>query len=105
AVKHRIIGAVLFGFGVLLLVIAVGLRVQVTPAVTGIPYDQERSTSVSVAKGATALQASPEGIKILQNVDLRSVTDIVPNPKVADTELPDTEKPDTEPVDSGADTE
>jgi hypothetical protein len=91
-VKHRLIGAVLFGFGVLFIVIAVGLRVQVGPAVTGIPYDQERSFSTSIATGATAMQASPDGIKILQNVDLRSVTNIVPNPKVADTSLPESLK-------------
>ncbi|MBQ0895323.1 DUF3068 domain-containing protein [Micromonospora sp. U56] len=69
--KHRAIGAVLFGVGVLLLALAAGLVFVVTPALTKLPYDLKAATSVAEASGATFLQINNGSIKI-NNGDLRS---------------------------------
>ncbi|SCG78602.1 Protein of unknown function [Micromonospora echinaurantiaca] len=76
--KHRAIGAVLFGGGVLLLALAAGLVFVVKPAMTKLPYDLEASTSVAEAKGATFLQITNGDIKINQD-DLRSTVLVTPN--------------------------
>ena len=52
----RVFGTVLFGLGVLCLVLAIGLPLYVAPAVTKLPYDLDKSTSLVEAKGATFLQ-------------------------------------------------
>ncbi|MFC8615561.1 DUF3068 domain-containing protein [Micromonospora purpureochromogenes] len=69
--KHRAIGAVLFGVGVLLLALAAGLVFVVTPALTKLPYDLKAATSVAEASGATFLQINNGSVKI-NNGDLRS---------------------------------
>ncbi|MEU5942131.1 DUF3068 domain-containing protein [Micromonospora sp. NPDC047548] len=69
--KHRAIGAVLFGVGVLLLALAAGLVFVVAPALTKLPYDLEASTSVAEASNAKFLQISNGTIKV-NDGDLRS---------------------------------
>ncbi|MET8253326.1 DUF3068 domain-containing protein [Micromonospora sp. NPDC005197] len=76
--KHRAIGAVLFGGGVLLLALAAGLVFVVKPAMTKLPYDLEASTSVAEAKGATFLQIANGAIAIHQG-DLKSTVLVTPN--------------------------
>ncbi|PWR12789.1 DUF3068 domain-containing protein [Micromonospora acroterricola] len=76
--KHRAIGAVLFGGGVLLLALAAGLVFVVKPAVTKLPYDLKPATSVAEAKGATFLQITNGTIAINQ-ADLRSTVLVSPN--------------------------
>jgi len=71
----------MFGLGVLLLVIAVGLRWYVAPTATKIPYDLDRSTSIAEAKNATYLQVTEQGPAI-HTGDLRSSTDVVPQPEL-----------------------
>ncbi|MDG4794474.1 DUF3068 domain-containing protein [Micromonospora sp. WMMD1082] len=75
--KHRAVGAVLFGGGVLLLALAAGLVFVVKPAMTKLPYDLEPSTSIAEAKGATFLQISESGIGIHQ-ADLDSIVKVTP---------------------------
>lgn len=58
--KFRI-GAALVGLGVLLLVVAVGLPLYVAPALTKLPYDLERSTTVAEAPNATFMQIKKVG--------------------------------------------
>ncbi|MGK5442688.1 DUF3068 domain-containing protein [Micromonospora sp. URMC 105] len=69
--KHRAIGAVLFGVGVLLLALAAGLVFVVTPALTKLPYDLKPATSVAEANDAKFLQISNGVIKVYDG-DLRS---------------------------------
>ncbi|MFI7578151.1 DUF3068 domain-containing protein [Micromonospora sp. NPDC049497] len=78
--KHRAIGAVLFGGGVLLLALAAGLVFIVKPAMTKLPYDLKPTTSVAEAKGATFLQIADGNIEINQ-ADLKSTVLVSPNPK------------------------
>jgi hypothetical protein len=77
----RVAGTILFGLGVLFVVLAVGLPFYVAPAATKLPYDLKRSTSVVEAKNATFLQlkgGSPP--TVYTNKDLRSTTTVVPQP-------------------------
>ncbi|WP_410814764.1 DUF3068 domain-containing protein [Micromonospora sp. 067-2] len=76
--KHRAIGAVLFGGGVLLLALAAGLVFVVKPAVTKLPYDLAASTSVAEAKGATFLHITNGAIAIRQG-DLKSTVLVTPD--------------------------
>lgn len=78
--KHRAIGAVLFGGGVLLLALAAGLVFVVKPAMTKLPYDLEPTTSVAEAKGATFLQITDGDVGIYQ-ADLKSTVLVSPNAK------------------------
>ncbi|MEU9510309.1 DUF3068 domain-containing protein [Micromonospora sp. NPDC048170] len=78
--KHRAIGAVLFGSGVLLLALAAGLVFVVKPAMAKLPYDLEASTSVAEAKGATFLQITNGSIAI-NRADLRSTVRVSPDAK------------------------
>ncbi|RKN37716.1 DUF3068 domain-containing protein [Micromonospora endolithica] len=78
--KHRAIGAVLFGGGVLLLALAAGLVFVVKPAMTKLPYDLKPTTSVAEAKGATFLQITNGNVEINQ-ADLKSTVLVSPNPK------------------------
>ncbi|WP_341718036.1 DUF3068 domain-containing protein [Micromonospora sp. FIMYZ51] len=75
--KHRAVGAVLFGGGVLLLALAAGLVFVVKPAMTKLPYDLAPSTSVAEAKGATFLQIADTGVGIHQ-ADLKSTIQVTP---------------------------
>lgn len=83
--RYRVIGAVLFGIGVLFLVFAAGLAFIVAPAVTKLPYDLEPSASVAEAPGARFLQIKKVGDDIVVNVNqatLESITKVTPNRKV-----------------------
>ncbi|PZF93954.1 DUF3068 domain-containing protein [Micromonospora deserti] len=82
--KHRAIGAVLFGGGVLLLALAAGLVFVVKPALTKLPYDLAASTSVAEAKGATFLQITNGEIKI-DEADLKSTVLVSPDAKTTGT--------------------
>ncbi|HZN77601.1 MAG TPA: DUF3068 domain-containing protein [Micromonosporaceae bacterium] len=90
---RRFVGAVLIGFGVLFLVVAVGLPLYVAPAVTKLPYDLEvcpdnqteggdppgcLRPSVAEASGATFLEI---GTLKVQTGTLRSTTWVRPQPK------------------------
>jgi hypothetical protein len=88
---RRFLAAMLIGLGGLLLVLAIGLRVYVTPAVSKLPYDmqlcppadQEQpegclKPSVAEATGATFLDK--DGVEIRQGT-LRSTTEVVPQAK------------------------
>jgi hypothetical protein len=76
--KHRAIGAVLFGGGGLLLALAAGLVFVVTPAMTKLPYDLDPSTSVAEASNATFLQISDGNIAI-NSGNLKSTILVTPN--------------------------
>ncbi len=78
----RVVGIALFGLGVLLLVLAIGLPIYVAPAVTKLPYDLEKSTSQVEAKNATVLQITAGVPTIHTNKDLISTTTVVPQPKL-----------------------
>jgi hypothetical protein len=80
----RVVGIVLFGIGVLFIVLAVGLPLYVAPAVTKLPYDLARTTSIVEAKNATFLQVKPDGATINANKDLRSTTNVVPRPDLTE---------------------
>ena len=88
---RRFLAAVLVGLGGLLLVLGIGLRVYVAPAVTKLPYDMRLcppadqpqpdgclKPSVAEASGATFLDK--DGVEIRQGT-LRSTTEVVPQPK------------------------
>ncbi|WP_433388529.1 DUF3068 domain-containing protein [Micromonospora sp. KLBMP9576] len=81
--KHRAIGAVLFGGGALLLALAAGLVFVVKPAMAKLPYDLEASTSVAEARGATFLQIT-NGTIAINRADLRSTVRVSPNAKTTD---------------------
>jgi hypothetical protein len=85
-VKHRVIGTIMFGLGVLLLVVAVGLRFYVAPTATKIPYDLDRSTSIVEAKNATYLQIDSNGL-VIHTGNLHSSTDVVPQPKLTEEKM------------------
>lgn len=77
----RAVGTIIFGLGVLFLVLAVGLPVYVAPAVTKLPYDLKRSTSQVEAKNATFLQLKEgEPPTVHTGKDLVSTTTVVPQP-------------------------
>ena len=84
--KRRVVGTVLFGLGVLFVVLAVGLRFYVAPSAKNIPYDLEPSTSVVVAKNATFLQISSSGLNI-KTGDLQSTTYVVPQPVITQEKM------------------
>ncbi|WP_431727979.1 DUF3068 domain-containing protein [Verrucosispora sp. TAA-831] len=75
--KHRAVGAVLFGGGVLLLALAAGLVFVVKPAMTKLPYDLDSSTSVAEAKNATFLQIT-NGTAAINQADLKSTILVTP---------------------------
>jgi hypothetical protein len=62
------------------LVLAIGLPLYVAPAVTKLPYDLEKSTSLVEAKGATFLQIKGGAATVATGQDLRSTTTVVPQP-------------------------
>lgn len=82
----RIVGAVLFGLGVLLLIIAVALPVYVTPAVSQLPYDLERSTSVAVSDSAQFLQIKA-GAANIESATLRSTVEAIPQAKLTQEKM------------------
>ncbi|MFV2116334.1 DUF3068 domain-containing protein [Micromonospora sp. LOL_025] len=82
--KHRAIGAVLFGGGILLLALAAGLVFVVKPAMAKLPYDLDASTSVAEARGATFLQITNGNIAI-NRADLKSTVRVSPDAKTTGT--------------------
>jgi len=93
-VKRRFVGTVLVGFGVLFLVLAIGLPVYVAPAVTRLPNDLQAcpaadkpqpsgciKPSVAEAAGATFLQIK-DGKPAIQRGTLRSTTEVLPRADV-----------------------
>jgi hypothetical protein len=85
-VNRRVIGTILFGLGVVFVVLAVGFRFFVAPRAANIPYDLEPSTSVVMAKNATFLQVSPAGF-IIKKGDLQSTTYVVPQPVITQDKM------------------
>ncbi|MEV4123186.1 DUF3068 domain-containing protein [Micromonospora sp. NPDC049645] len=82
----RIVGAALFGLGVLLVVAAVGLPLYVAPLVSQLPYDLERSESVAEAADAEFLQIKA-GAANVERGGLRSTVEVVPLAKTTDEKM------------------
>ncbi len=80
----RAMGTVLFGLGVLFVVLAVGLPFYVAPRATKLPYDLKKTVSVVEAKDATFLQIKEGNLTVYTNKDLRSTTTVVPQPILTD---------------------
>jgi hypothetical protein len=76
--RSRVIGAVLFGLGVLALVFAAGLAFVVGPRVERLPYDLERTQSVAEAPNATFLQIT-KGVAEVKEGNLRSTVTVQPD--------------------------
>lgn len=73
--RYRVIGAVLFGLGVLALVLAAGLAFIVGPRVERLPYDMDRTQSVAEAPNATFLQIT-KGVAEVKEGNLRSTVTV-----------------------------
>ena len=73
----RLVGAALFGLGVLLAILAIGLPMYVAPTVSQLPYDLERSTSVAEASGAQFLQIK-SGKATVETGALRTTVEVLP---------------------------
>jgi hypothetical protein len=97
-VKTRL-GAVLFGIGVFVVVLAAGCAFYVAPAVSRLPYDLTACKpgesegclrpSVAEARNARFLQTkggTPPVVAVQQGT-LRSTTEIVPRPDLTDSEM------------------
>ncbi|MBF9131279.1 DUF3068 domain-containing protein [Plantactinospora sp. S1510] len=78
--RSRVIGAALFGVGVLALVFAGGLAFVVAPQVDRLPYDLERTQSVAEAPNARFLQITEGKAKVNQGT-LRSTITVQPDAK------------------------
>jgi Porin PorA len=77
----RVAGTILFGLGVLFVVLAIGLPLYVAPSATKLPYDLKRSTAVAEAKNATFLQIKQGTAPTVHtNMDIRSTSTVVPQP-------------------------
>ena len=84
--KRRVIGTVLFGLGVVLVVLAVGLRFYVAPRATKLPYDLGPSTSVVEAKNATFLVVV-NSTPAIRKGNLQSTTYVQPQPVITQQEM------------------
>ena len=73
--RLRITGAILFGLGVLALVLAAGLAFIVAPKAGQLPYDLQNQ-SIAEAPGATFLQIRNGTASIEENVTLRSTINV-----------------------------
>lgn len=82
----RIVGATLFGLGVLMVVAAVGLPLYVAPAVSQLPYDLERSKSVAESANSEFLQIKA-GVANIERGALRTTVEVVPQPKVTEEKM------------------
>ena len=101
------LGAVLFGIGVFVVVIAAGCAFYVAPAVARLPYDlamcKEGQTegclrpSVARAENARFLQTKggDSPVVAIQTGTLESVTEVKPRPDLTDTEMTGALKGDT----------
>ncbi|GAA4942188.1 DUF3068 domain-containing protein [Actinoplanes utahensis] len=76
--KSRVIGTVLFGFGVLALVFAGGLAFVVAPTAKQIPYDMEMTQSVAEAPNARFMQIKG-GTATIESATLRSTVTVQPD--------------------------
>ncbi|WP_025619815.1 DUF3068 domain-containing protein [Salinispora cortesiana] len=85
------VSAALFGLGVLLLVLAVGLPLYVAPAITKLPYDLKPTTLVAEAPNARFLQitADSEAVTVeVPRATLRSTIEVLPQPGATKDRLP-----------------
>ncbi|MFF3865234.1 DUF3068 domain-containing protein [Micromonospora sp. NPDC001898] len=78
--RSRVIGAALFGVGVLALVFAGGLAFVVAPQAERLPYDLERAQSVAEAPNARFLQITNGKAEVNQGT-LRSTITVTPDTK------------------------
>jgi hypothetical protein len=76
--KSRVIGTVLFGFGVLALVFAGGLAFVVAPSAAQLPYDMELTQSVAEASNARFMQIT-NGAVAVNSGDIRSTVTVQPD--------------------------
>ncbi|MEU4158931.1 DUF3068 domain-containing protein [Actinoplanes sp. NPDC026670] len=76
--KSRVIGTVLFGFGVLALVFAGGLAFVVAPSAAQLPYDMELTQSVAEASNARFMQIT-NGQVVVNSGTLRSTVTVQPD--------------------------
>lgn len=92
------LGALLFGTGVLSLVVAAGLAFYVAPSVTKLPYDLQHcdaegkpegclKKSVAVAENATFLQLKAGQPPTIQTGTLEATTEVVPQPGLTHREM------------------
>jgi hypothetical protein len=79
--KSRVLGAALFGLGVLALVFAAGLAFVVAPTVEQLPYDMKPTQSVAVAPNARFLQITSGKAEVVEGVELRSTITVTPDAK------------------------
>ncbi|GAA1864537.1 DUF3068 domain-containing protein [Asanoa iriomotensis] len=77
--RSRVIGAVLFGLGVLALIFAAGLAFVVGPRVAQLPYDLDLTQSVAEAPNATFLQVDNGVATIETGKTLRSTVTVQPD--------------------------
>lgn len=101
------LGAVLFGIGVFVVVIAAGCAFYVAPAVSRLPYDlamckegeSEGCLRASVARAENARFLQTKGgdkpVVAIQTGTLESVTEVQPRPDLTDSALTDAQKSDT----------
>ncbi|MEV1289419.1 DUF3068 domain-containing protein [Micromonospora sp. NPDC049679] len=82
----RIVGAALFGLGVLFLIVAIGLPLFVAPAVSQLPYDLGKSKSIAEASNARFMQIKKTGIDV-EKGDLRTTVEVLPQAKLTQEKL------------------
>jgi len=78
--RSRVVGALLFGLGVLMLVFAAGLAFVVGPRAERLPYDLDRTQSVAEAPNAKFLQITSGKVEVNQ-ANLRSTVTVQPDTK------------------------
>ncbi|MEV6305703.1 DUF3068 domain-containing protein [Actinoplanes sp. NPDC051861] len=76
--RSRVLGSVLFGFGVLALVFAGGLAFVVAPTAAQLPYDMELTQSVAEAPNARFLQIK-DGKATIETGTARSTVTVQPD--------------------------
>ncbi|MFC7534494.1 DUF3068 domain-containing protein [Actinoplanes sp. GCM10030250] len=77
--RSRVLGSVLFGFGVLALVFAGGLAFVVAPTAAQLPYDMQLTQSVAEASNARFLQIA-DAKATVETGNLRSTVTVQPDP-------------------------
>ncbi|MFC0503995.1 DUF3068 domain-containing protein [Micromonospora costi] len=82
----RIVGATLFGLGFLLVVAAVGMPLYLAPAVSQLPYDLDRSTSVAESATSEFLQIKAGNANVERGA-LRSTVEVIPQAKATDEKM------------------
>ncbi len=101
------LGAVLFGIGVFVVVLAAGCAFYVAPAVSRLPYDlamckegeSDGCLRPSVARAENARFLQTKGgdtpVVAIQTGTLESVTEVQPRPDLTESDLSDAQKSDT----------